>query len=762
MKLWSALIFSFVLQALTLAQIPVGNWRLHLPSRNVIHVAYSPGKVFCTTGESIFSYNLKDNNVEKLSKISGLSDFGSSSIAYSPDRNILVIGYENGNIDILKGKSVYNISDLKRKSIPANKAIKHIFIDGNNAYLSCGFGILLLDLDKKEIKDTYIFGPGGTFIDVNSCIIQNNILYAATTIGIYKADKNDPYLIDFSRWSKVLDVPNANDAFTQVTSDNNILFAIYSNPVAGDKIYYYKDNGWNTLNLEDNSDIFHIGFSDQHIIISTSINIRFYSKDLKLDQTIWQYLDVSANPRETFKDNLGNLWIADFGNGLIVQQKDGTYKQIMPNGPISSRLKSFYFSDNHLYAAAGGTGSSYDNLYNRAEFSVFYENEWKSYQNPDAFDFMVVRSDPVDKSLIYVGSWGAGIYTYRNGEIVNHFDETTSTLQSAIQGSPYIRVGSMSFDSKGNLWAANTNVNNTLSVLKRDGQWTGYPLRNAIGADFLGDLVIDDYDNVWLVLLKGNGIMVLNTNGTPENPDDDQLVKFKPKNAFKQTVNVYSLAKDLDGNIWVGTDFGIVKYTDPNEVFEGNTDGEQPTLRRYGTDQNDPLLGSEIVRTIAVDGANRKWIGTERGGAFLVSSDGDSTIHQFNTENSPIFSNSIVGIGIQDKTGEVFFGTDRGIISYRSDATLAGEDFGDVYAFPNPVRHDYHGNITITGLIKDASVKITDIAGNIVYETSTLGGQVVWDGKNFSGRRVATGIYIIFCTNDDGTKTFITKLLFLK
>jgi ligand-binding sensor domain-containing protein len=376
---------------------------------------------------------------------------------------------------------------------------------------------------------------------------------------------------------------------------------------------------------------------------------------------------------------------------------------------------------------------------------------------------MYAKPSPVDKDLVYITSWGNGIFAFKKGEQVSHYDETNSTLQNAAPGGPNTRVWGLDFDKDNNLWVSNSLVSNSLSVMKADGSWVGYPLKSMIGNELVGEVVVDDFNNVWLTLLKGGGIMVLNTNNTPDNRDDDKLLKFKPKNAYGNVIsNVYTLVKDMDGAIWVGTDFGPVVYSAPDEVFEGYTDGKQPTIPRYdGTNQEDPLLGSEVVRTIAIDGANRKWIGTERGGAFLVSADGDSSLLQFNTDNSPILSNTVIGIGIHDKTGEVFFGTDRGIISYRSDATKAGDDFGDVYAFPNPVRPNYHGNITITGLIKDANVKITDIAGNLVYETTTVGGQVIWDGNNLDGRRVASGIYIIFCTNDDGSKTHITKLLFM-
>lgn len=765
MKLFSAFILLFLILSEVSAQIPVGHWRTHLPYSRAVHVAYSPQKVYCTTGESLFAYKLNDNSIEKFSKINGLSDFGISAIAFSELLNMLVIGYDNGNIDLVKGRSITNISDLKRKSLPANKAVNHILFDGKMAFLSCGFGMILLDLEKAEIRDTYIFGPGGTFINVNSAAIFNKELFAATASGIFRADKTDAMLVDYSRWTRINTIPNSDKSFRQIKADGNSLYAIYNNvATGGDSIYIYSNGTWNPLRMEENTDIFDISFSDESIFVSTSLALKTFDRNLVLKKNIQKYTDWNITlPRETVKDNAGNLWIADFGSGLVQYKANQEVNIILPNGPSSSRIKSFLFNNNKLYTTAGGVDATYNNLYYSGEFSVFENDEWKPYFNFNHSDFMVLKTDPADKDLLYLSSWGSGIFIYKNGELVKHYNESNSTLQTAISGAPFTRIWGMEFDKDENLWVANSYVNNSLSVLKRNGEWKAYPLRSAINAEVLGDIIFDDYNQLWVVLLDGGGILVLDSNNTPDNTDDDRLVRFRPKNAHGQTVsNVFTIQKDMKGDIWVGTDLGPVVYSSPDEIFEGNTDGKQPVLPRPGSNIVDPLLGNEVIRSIAVDGANRKWIGTERGGAFLVSADGDSSLLQFNMDNSPILSNTVTSIGIHDKTGEVFFGTDRGIISYRSDATKAEDDFGDVYAFPNPVRPDYQGNVIITGLVKDANVKITDIAGNLVFETTTLGGQAVWDGNNLDGRRVASGVYLIFCSSDDGSKTYVSKLLFLR
>jgi hypothetical protein len=223
------------------------------------------------------------------------------------------------------------------------------------------------------------------------------------------------------------------------------------------------------------------------------------------------------------------------------------------------------------------------------------------------------------------------------------------------------------------------------------------------------------------------------------------------------------MAEDLDGNMWVGTSSGPAVYYNPDAVFSGDNFYATQVIipRKDGTIYGDLLLATETITAIAIDGANRKWFGTQNSGVYLMSADGLKQIYHFNTANSPILSNSITDIAIDPASGEVFIGTDQGVISFRSTATLGGDAFGKVYVFPNPVRPEYQGNIVVTGLIRDTNVKITDISGNLVFETTSLGGQAIWNGKNMDGKRASTGVYLVFCTNEDGSQTFITKLLFI-
>ncbi|MGC9344316.1 MAG: two-component regulator propeller domain-containing protein, partial [Bacteroidales bacterium] len=326
------------------------------------------------------------------------------------------------------------------------------------------------------------------------------------------------------------------------------------------------------------------------------------------------------------------------------------------------------------------------------------------------------------------------------------------------------RLGGLTFDRQKNLWITNSGVAEPLSVLTRDGEWISYRVPEITNLN-LGDIIITQSGHKWFILRGGNGLYVYDDKGTLENDDDDEMKKVSvvDRNNKVITNEIISIAEDRKGNIWLGTNEGVLVYYSPNRVFSGENFYAQQIIvpRNDGSGLGDPLLGTETVQCIEVDGANRKWLGTRNGGVFLVSEDGLEEVRAFNTDNSPLLSNNISDIAINDESGEVFFATNNGIISYVSDATEPDDAFSDVYVYPNPVREDYQGNVIISGLVENTYVKITDVNGNLVHESRSLGGQAVWDGKNLRNERVSTGIYLVFCSTEDGLQTHVTKLLFI-
>jgi hypothetical protein len=315
-------------------------------------------------------------------------------------------------------------------------------------------------------------------------------------------------------------------------------------------------------------------------------------------------------------------------------------------------------------------------------------------------------------------------------------------------------------DNDKNLWISGTEVPGTLKALKPDNEgWIVNPA--TIDVQTAGDLIVTRSGHKWVILPRGNGLFILDDNDTPDYYDDDLFKQMYVTDPDGKVISfVYCLAEDHDGNIWAGTDQGPLIYYNPDKVFEEEIKAYRIKIpRNDGSGLADLVLFTESINSIAVDGANRKWLGTASSGAYLLSSDGTRRLRNYNEQNSPILSNTIASVAVDNETGDVWFVTSKGIISVRGDATEGREEYSDIYSFPNPVREDYEGNVTVTGLMKDTQIRITDISGNLVYETVSDGGQATWDLKTYNGRRVATGVYLVFCASSDGSQAAVTKIL---
>lgn len=747
------------------AQIGVGEWRDHLPFVYSIAITQSPSKVYVASENGIFSYSKKNQNIEKLTKVNVLSDIGVSSIAYSNENQVLVVGYSNGNVDLIFENEVFNLSDIKREMISGSKSINHILFIDEYAYLSCGFGIVVINVQKREVKDTYYIGDLGGNLQVNQLVLSNDFLYAATDEGVFIADYTNTNLVDYSNWQIITTIPNYTSKFNAIYSDNDKILVNQSNDFSNDIIYAYSQGTWTSLN-SDYGTIREIKNENSTIQVVSNRNILLYNTEFIFIDSISRTEIPKLNPFDVIVSN-NTFWIADKGKGLV-KYNTSNLEEITPNAPYLPDAFSIDIDNNKVLVAAGSLTPTWGNAFiNGAAFS--FENErWRTMINYNAKDYVSIKIDPYNTDHFYAGSWGGGLVEYRNNELIETYKEENSTLQSTIEGSNYYRIGGLVFDSNNNLWVTNSDVENPVSVKKSNGNnsiddWVSYNFDEKISNIRVGKIIITQNNHKWLVLPSGNGLFAFDNKQTIDDTSDDLYKKISivDENGKIISNNTYSIAEDLDGPIWVGLDQGIVVYYSPENVFEESNFHAQRIIITIG-DATDYLLKTETIKAIAVDGANRKWIGTNNSGVYLVSKDGTEEINHFTEENSPLLSNKINDIGINHETGEVFFATDKGLISYRGSATMGSDEFRDVYVYPNPVRENYYGDITIRGLVSDVNVKITDISGNIVYETNANGGQATWDGKNFSGSRVSTGVYLVFCSNEDGSKTHITKLLIIK
>jgi hypothetical protein len=766
-KVYSIFTLCILLTIKAIAQLPVGQWREHLPYALGQKVSETENKIYCSTKGGLFTFDKNDNSVEKISKITGLSDVGISSLKYSTENNVLLIAYSNANIDIIEGTDIFNISDVKRKQMTGRKTINNILFIDEYAYLSCAFGIVVLNLEKKEIADTYYIGQGGDKIEVFELAFHANshMFYAATENGIFSADKDNPNLVDYNNWSLITDVPNFDKKFNTICSFNNKIYANYSSADGvSDAIYVFDGDSWSDCSLSTNFTR-KLTNSYERLIIVLQYNVRVYDYDENMTHNIWTYRfeeNPSPQARDAIFDVDNIIWVADYRHGLIKKAPGFDFESIHPNGPAGSVVVDIDVSGDHLWSVKGGVSASWNNLFNHGELYTFFDEQWSSHVLSDTRDMFTVVIDPTNPNHVFSGSWGYGVFEFLDQELVANYNETNSTLQTIIPGH-YCRIGGLAFDNQHNLWVTNADVANTISVLKADGQWKSFEYGSIMNANTIGEIIITRNNHKWIILPHLKGLFAFDDNNTIDDTSDDRHKKFIVTNTDGKTISddIYSIAEDLDGSIWVGTNQGIAVYYNPSEIFSPGIVGAQQIIILDQDSVAHALLETETVTAIAIDGANRKWLGTAGSGLYLMSEDGTEQIHHFNLDNSPILSNNISAVTINQSSGEVFIGTDVGIISFRSTATEGNEFFRDVYAFPNPVREDYDGVITIKGLVTNANVKITDISGNIVFETTAYGGQAIWDGNNFSGQRVHTGVYLIFCTNEDGSKTFVTKLLFI-
>ena len=756
------------------SQSAIGEWTDYQSYASAKNVADAGDKVYCVTKGGLFSYNKTDNSIRKMSGINGLSDVGVQRLAYSKENDVLLIAYQNANIDLLIGNTIFNLSDIKRKQLSADKTINNIMFSGKFAYLSCGFGIVVINLERKEIKDTYFIGNGGDYINVLDLASDGINFYAATINGIYKASVAEPNLQNYNNWVRQTNIPHPDKKFNAIELFNGKIIANYTpDEWYSDEMYQLDGNVWTSF-LSEIRYARDISTTGNYIVISSRNQVVVYDNKLEKMMHVQKYIfsgseEPVIEPLCASLDAQNVLWIADQNFGLI---KMGTQSErIVPESPSDNEIFSLAMNVQDLWIASGGRKSDWNNLFNLPQFQLNREGKWsvfnsKAFSTPNDFrDVVCVTADPKDPDHFFAGSWGGGVLEFEAGKFKKRYDNTNSTLQTQLPNAPndpYVRIGGMAFDSKGNLWVTNSGVANVLSSFQTDGTWKSYELSGIANNPYISKVVVTPKDDKWIMVSRGYGLYALNSTNSVSKAQKVVALFRNQEDEYKTEMGeLYSMALDQNGELWLGTSGGVAVYSNPEKIWKD----EFMYATRPGLNQHDtlfhPLLEKETITAIAVDGANRKWFGTKSSGVFLISADGETELEHFTSENSPLLNNQINDIAINQTTGEVFIGTVSGLISYMGEATAGNDEFSDVYVYPNPVRETYDGPIVIKGLVDETDVKITDISGDLVYKTTSLGGQAIWDGKNLNGNRCKTGIYLVFLSDALGEKTKITKLMFI-
>jgi hypothetical protein len=739
-------------------QLPLGSWSDHLRYNTAKCIAASQEEVFASTGSSILVYNKEFSELKKMSPVNGLSETGISAIGWSDNNSTLIIAYTSTNLDLVYKNTVYNIPDIMNKNISGDKWINRIRTQGNNAYLATNFGIVIIDLVRMEVHDTWRPGPGPENNEVFDIAFGNNMIYAATNLGTWYADITNQGLAYFGNWNQIRGLPDPDSRCTLALFSGLTLYLNVSQlSSTGDMIYAVDDN---TTLLSFIPGVFNNSFdpAPQGFTVSSSGSLRYYGSDRSLKKTISSYgWGIPGISQGIIQNN--DVWIGDVNYGLIKGSNMDVFNNLSLNGPASNDVENIVSANGKTIICAGGTSNSWKRLNRSLNVSVYENNQFLNIISGTQADAMRSAIDPGNSSHFYVSSWGDGLLEYINNSLIKQYDASNSPLQTGTTPDSGVKICGLVMDKFRNLWITGSDAAGSIRILKADGTWISYPL--TIDAPIIGDVISTENGQKWIILPGGNGLFIIDDNNTPETFTDDKTKRLTVTDSDDKVLNtVYSAAEDLDGNVWIGTDQGPVVYYNTANIFEDNVKGYRIKVpRNDGSGLADFMLGTESVTSIAVDGANRKWIGTKSSGVYQLSADGTTMIKNYNEKNSPLFSDSIACVSVDNITGEVWLGTSKGVLSVRETATSGKESFNSVYSFPNPVREDFLGNVTITGLMKDTEIKITDVSGNLVFETVSEGGQASWDLTTYNGHRVSTGVYLIFCSNSDGSKSCVTKIL---
>lgn len=758
--LLSCYIATFPAQALQ----PVGEWEIHASFRAPKQICEGAEKIFFLADNSLFSYGKNDREVRELSRLNILSDNRIARIASQDENDLLVVVYDNSNIDLIDMSSerCYNLPYIKNASLTA-KGINDISFAGDETYLATDFGIVVLNNSKKEIKTTYTFNE-----KITSAARQGDYLYCMRAdYSLYRCPADGiPY--DINSWEKL-----NNSYITQLRPFADGLLMLHQN-----SNLYYRDNEGNTsLLLADNLTKKTETHDSRLLIYTVDNEVLLYDENrqltgrLRLEEAGYTPADVTA------ANNQNRLWIIgtesvtalsyDDASSTLTQEVDipcDAYQKIYD--PFSLTV-----ANGRLYVATAGVGYLNDEQDIDGYISILENGKWTNIlpdgipttKHPDYTwgNLYNITVDPDDKNTFYVGTWFEGLYRFKNNLYDTHWNDENSTIVNASDWA--WKAGYTAFDKEKKLYVLTFNTESGLSVMRRNETWYRLDYDELKNQRNLSQILIPQKSSAkWVVCPAYNSfVFAFNENGTEDIADDQtrKFTTFTDQNGESIDGNIfYDMAEDREGQLWIATNRGPIVITRPDNFASSSfTCNRIKIARNDGTNLADYLLNDETIQTIAIDGADRKWFGTRNSGAYLISKDGQETIYHFTADNSPLPSDNIYDIAVHPETGEVFFATEGGLVSFRAEATEPKENYSNVYVFPNPVRPNYEGNITITGLQENSLVKITDTAGNLIYQNFSTGGQLVWNGLTRSGDRLRSGIYLVFASVDNGGEGVVAK-----
>ena len=757
------------------------NWNTYFSYNLISAIDNGESVIYFASYNSIFSYDISSNQIEKFDTLNELSGDEISAFYFSEINNNIVIGYSSGFLQIidLNSNSIINIYDILNKpTIPSNKkTINDFFQSGDQLLISTGYGVSIYNLNGYEFGDTYYIGDFATQINVTSTIIHENFIYASSPdLGILRANINSN-LIDFNNWQTIY------------FGDIQELF------YDGENIFFYTNYSIMRINDDEitsiltfENQIININSSDSKFIIITDEKCLIYNDQLtQLVYEIDSEMYSSGFNQGIIKDNY--IYIATNENGvLIINNNSGDYSYLKPDGPLENDIFSVETLNNKTWVSYGNY-TEYFNPY-PLKFSGLsnYDENLNSWFNigkdsiPElAVNLNNISINPFNNDNVFISSFEGGLLEIENLNIIDFYDNNNSGLESLSIDDPLyesVRISDIEFDQNGILWILNSRIDSPLkSYNLENNSWNSYDFTEIINDGFqdelgFNDIEVDDYGNKWIAGLRSGLIGFNNESGTI------QLRKvFSQDQSNMPSSYVKSVAVDNNNHLWIGTIQGLrVLYNTSNFFDTSVVTTQQIVILEDGIPRE--LLEQQYISDIEVDGANNKWVATIGSGVFYFSPNGQQTIHHFTKENSPLPSNNINDISINYSNGKVYFATDQGLVSYDTGSISSSENFSNTYVYPNPVRPEFNTEserVKITGLTQNVNIKITDIEGNLVAEAQSKinsryrnfnleidGGTAFWNGKNLRNRLVASGVYIIMLSDLDSYETKVLKLMIVR
>ena len=739
------------------------SWQGYFSYNEIKDVSESATTVFAASENALFSKNTTTNLIKTTNTIDGLSGQTISSVYHSATFNKTIVGYENGLIIVINEAdgSILNVVDIVNKQLPANvKKINHFMEFEGVTYVSCDFGIVQFNLTTMQFGDTYFIGDNGAEIIVNQTALFNGFIYAATNNGIKRAAIFNENLIDFKQWATI-----TTGNWAGITTFGTDLYAVDS--FGNVQKFSTSLNSFTGITQLPQRAVDMRATTD-YLILTTLNSIYIYNNQMVLVRQINTNQIPESNLGFTCATIIGGVvFIGTKENGFITTSLSSaaTFENITPTGPSRNNIFALQATPNVLWTVYGDYSGDYNpyplNSYGISKFSAA---GWLNIPYEKVFgakSITRVTINPSNENEIYASSFFSGLLKIENDVPKILYNQTNSGLESlTFVGPNYIdiRVNGTAFDKSGNLWVTTSRIKNGLKVLKPNGQWQSYAMDAILASPIdnnFGTIAIDKNGTKWLSTGE-DGVVGFN-----ESNNKFKKITTGPDTGNLPISNVRVVAVDTRNQLWIGTTKGLRVL--PNvSSFQSEDQMTANPIIILEDNLAQELLYEQFITDIAVDGANNKWIGTADSGLFLVSPNGQETKYHFTIDNSPLPSNVINDIDINNATGEVFIATAKGLVSFKGVSTAANDDLSNAYVYPNPVRPEYQGTIKIAGLLNKATIKITDIEGNLVHEATSEGGTMEWDTTAFGKYKVASGVYMIFISAQDGVETKIKKVMIIR